>query len=98
MFEKRRDFFKVIESHLSSTNFLLSKPEKLKSELNNLEIFLKENWPSIFASLNEFPLNEDEIKILRTLLKTIDNLNKKVGSKLDFFNDFQKYMKKSIEK
>ena len=98
MFEKRRDFFKVIESHLSSTDFLLSKPEKLKSELNNLEIFLKENWPSIFASLNEFPLNEDEIKILRTLLKTIDKLNKKVGSKLDFFNDFQKYMKKSIEK
>lgn len=98
MFEKRRDFFKVIESHLSSTDFLLSKPEKLKSELNNLEIFLKENWPSIFASLNEFPLNEDEIKILRNLLKTIDNLNKKVGSKLDFFNDFQKYMKESIEK
>ena len=98
MFEKRRDFFKVIESHLSSTDFLLSKPEKLKSELNNLEIFLKKNWPSIFASLNEFPLNEDEIKILRILLKTIDNLNKKVGSKLDFFNDFQKYMKKSIEK
>ena len=98
MFEKRRDFFKVIESHLSSTDLLLSKPEKLKSELNNLEIFLKENWPSIFASLNEFPLNEDEIKILRTLLKTIDNLNKKVGSKLDFFNDFQKYMKESIEK
>ena len=93
MFEKRRDFFKVIESHLSSTDFLLSKPEKLKSELNNVEIFLKENWPSIFASLNEFPLNEDEIKILRNLLKTIDNLNKKVGSKLDFFNDFQKYMK-----
>ena len=98
MFEKRRDFFKVIESHLSSTDFLLSKPEKLKSELNNLEMFLKENWPSIFASLNEFPLNEDEIKILRILLKTIDNLNKKVGSKLDFFNDFQKYMKESIEK
>ena len=98
MFEKRRDFFKVIESHLSSTDFLLSKPEKLKSELNNLEIFLKENWTSIFASLNEFPLNEDEIKILRNLLKTIDNLNKKVGSKLDFFNDFQKYMKESIEK
>ena len=98
MFEKRRDFFKVIESHLSSTDFLLSKPEKLKSELTNFEIFLKENWPSIFASLNEFPLNEDEIKILRNLLKTIDNLNKKVGSKLDFFNDFQKYMKESIEK
>ena len=52
MFEKRRDFFKVIESKLSSTNFLLSKPEKLKSELKNFEIFLKEHWPSIFASLN----------------------------------------------
>ena len=98
MFEKRRDFFKVIESRLSSTSFLLSKPEKLKSELTNFEIFLKENWPSIFTSLNEYPLNEDEIKTLHTLLKTIENLNKKVGSKLDFFNDFQKYMKDSIEK
>ena len=98
MFEKRRDFFKVIESHLSSTSFLLSKPEKLKSELKNFEIFLKEHWPSIFASLNESPLNEDEIKVLQCLLKTIENLNKKVGYKLDFFDDFQKYMKESIEK
>ena len=98
MFEKRRDFFRVIESRLSSTNLLLSKPEKLKSELTNFEIFLKENWPSIFTSLNEYPLNEDEIKILHTILKTIENLNKKVGSKLDFFNDFQKYMKDSLEK
>ena len=98
MFENRRDFFKVIENRLSSTNFLLSKPEKLKSELNDFEILLKENWPRIFASLNESPLNEDEIKVLQTLLKTIENLNKKVGYKLDFFNDFQKYMKESIEK
>ena len=98
MFENRSDFFKVIESRLSSTDFLLSKPEKLKSELNEFEILLKEYWPSIFASLNESPLNEDEIKVLQNLLKIIENLNKKVGYKLDFFNDFQKYMKKSIEK
>ena len=98
MFEKRRDFFKVIESHLSSTRFLLSKPEKLKSELKNFEIFLKEHWPSIFTSLNEYPLTEDEIKILYDLLKTIESLNKKVDSRLDFFDDFQKYMKESIEK
>ena len=76
MFENRRDFFKVIENHLSSTSFLLSKPEKLKSELNDFEILLKENWPRIFASLNESPLNEDEIKVLQALLKTIENLNK----------------------
>ena len=98
MFENRSDFFKVIESRLSSTDFLLSKPEKLKSELNEFEILLKEYWPSIFASLNESPLNEDEIKVLQNLLKIIENLNKKVGYKLDFFNDFQKYMKESIEK
>ena len=98
MFENRRDFFKVIESHLSSANFLLSKPEKLKSELNDFEILLKEYWPSIFASLNESPLNDDEIKVLQNLLNIIENLNKKVGYKLDFFYDFQKYMKESIEK
>ena len=98
MFENRSDFFKVIESRLSSTDFLLSKPEKLKSELNDFEILLKEYWPSIFASLNESPLNDDEIKVLQNLLNIIENLNKKVGYKLDFFNDFQKYMKESIEK
>ena len=98
MFENRKDFFKVIESRLSSTDFLLSKPEKLKSELNDFEILLKEYWPSIFASLNESPLNDDEIKVLQNLLNIIENLNKKVGYKLDFFNDFQKYMKESIEK
>ena len=79
----------MIESKLSSTRFLLSKPEKLKSELKNFEIFLKEHWPSIFASLNEYPLNEDEIKILHDLLKTIESLNKKVDSKLDFLMIFK---------
>ena len=46
----------------------------------------------------EKTLNEDEIKILHALLKSIETLNKKVDSKLDFFDDFQKYMKESIEK
>ena len=83
MFEKRRDFFKVIESKLSSTNFLLSKPEKLKSELKNFEIFLKEHWPSIFASLNESPLNEDEIKNFKQVcpIEMLDKLDNPISLK-----------------
>ena len=97
MFEKRRDFFKVIESK-QTLILLLSKPEKLKSELKILKYFLKNIGQAFFASLNEYPLNEDEIKTLHALLKSIETLNKKVDSKLDFFDDFQKYMKESIEK
>ena len=43
MFENRSDFFKVIESRLSSTDFLLSKPEKLKSEHPNSILILPWN-------------------------------------------------------
>ena len=98
MFEERNIFFDAIESKLSSADFLLSEPEKLKEILNDLEFLLNERWPAIFSSLTDYPLSEKEKNILINLIKKIENLNKKVGYKLSFFNDFQKYMKESIEK
>ena len=98
MFEERNNFFDAIESKLSSSNFLLSETEKLKEILNDLEFLLNERWPAIFSSLTDYPLSEKEKYILLNFIKKIENLNKKVGYKLSFFNDFQKYMKESIEK
>jgi hypothetical protein len=98
MFEERNNFFNAIESKLSRADFLLSEPEKFKEILNDLEFLLNEKWPSIFSSLTDYPLSEKEKKILINFIKKIENLNKKVGYKLSFFNDFQKYMKESIEK
>ena len=98
MFEDRNNFFDAIESKLSSADFLLSEPEKLKKTLNDLEFLLNKRWPAIFSSLTDYPLSEKEKNILLNFIKKIENLNKKVGYKLSFFSDFQKYMKESIEK
>ena len=98
MFEERNSFFDAIESKLSSADLLLSEPKKLKKTLNDLESLLNERWPVIFSSLTDYPLSEKEKNILLNFIKKIENLNKKVGYKLSFFNDFQKYMKESIEK
>jgi len=98
MFEERNNFFDAIESKLSSADLLLSEPEKFKEILNDLEFLLNERWPTIFSSLTDYPLSEKEKNILLNFIKKIENLNKKVGYKLSFFNDFQKYMKESIEK
>ena len=98
MFEERNNFFDAIESKLSSAKFLLSEPEKLKEILNDLEFLLNERWPAIFSSLTDYPLSEKEKNVLINFIKKIENLNNKVGYKLSFFNDFQKYMKESIEK
>ena len=98
MFEDRNNFFDAIESKLSSADLLLSEPEKFKEILNDLEFLLNERWPTIFSSLTDYPLSEKEKNILLNFIKKIENLNKKVGYKLSFFNDFQKYMKESIEK
>ena len=98
MFEERNNFFDAIESKLSSASFLLSEPEKFKEILNDLEFLLNERWTAIFSSLTDYPLSEKEKNILLNFIKKIENLNKKVGYKLSFFNDFQKYMKESIEK
>ena len=98
MFEERNNFFDAIESKLSSADFLLSEPEKFKEILNDLEFLLNERWPAIFSSLTDYPLSKKEKNILLNFIKKIENLNKKVGYKLSFFNDFQKYMKESIEK
>ena len=98
MFEERNNFFDAIESKLSSADLLLSEPEKFKEILNDFEFLLNERWPTIFSSLTDYPLSEKEKNILLNFIKKIANLNKKVGYKLSFFNDFQKYMKESIEK
>ena len=98
MFEERNNFFDAIESKLSSADLLLSEPEKFKEILNDLEFLLNDRWPTIFSSLTAYPLSEKEKNILLNFIKKIENLNKKVGYKLSFFNDFQKYMKESIEK
>tara|TARA_Y200000002_G_C22322761_1_gene513320 strand:- start:257 stop:562 length:306 start_codon:yes stop_codon:yes gene_type:complete len=98
MFEERKKFFIAIESNISSALLSLSEPEKLKTILYDLDIFLQDRWPAIFSSMNDYPLNENEKKTLQTFLTQIENLNKKVGYKLSFFEDFQKYMKESIEK
>tara|TARA_B100001939_G_scaffold275187_1_gene243237 strand:+ start:403 stop:699 length:297 start_codon:yes stop_codon:yes gene_type:complete len=98
MFEERNNFFDAIESKLSSADLLLSEPEKFKEILNDFEFLLNERWPTIFSSLTDYPLSEKEKNILLNFIKKIENLNKKVGYKLSFFNDFQKYMKESIEK
>ena len=98
MFEKRNEFFNAIESRLSSAFLLLSNPEKLNINLRDLHLFLQQNWSTIFASLNENPLNKNEIIKLKNFINKIENLNKKVGFKISFFNDFQNYMKKTIEK
>ena len=98
MFEDRNNFFDAIESKLSSADLLLSEPEKFKEILNDFEFLLNERWPTIFSSLTDYPLSEKEKNILLNFIKKIENLNKKVGYKLSFFNDFQKYMKESIEK
>ena len=63
-----------------------------------LDFFLQEKWPAVFSSLTDYPLNKKEKNILEKFLKKIENLNKKIGYKITFFNDFQKYMKESIEK
>ena len=98
MFEERHNFFDAIENSLSRADLLLSEPEKLKIILNDLEFLLQDRWPAIFSTLTDYPLSEKEKNMLQNFLKKIENLNKNVGYKLSFFNDFQKYMKESIEK
>ena len=57
--------------------------------------YFNEMWNYYGRIFAEYPFlfkfRKDEIKILYDLLKTIESLNKKVDSKLDFFDDFQKY-------
>ena len=98
MIDDRKSFFDVIERNLSSADFLLSEPKKLIETLKDLEIFLQKNWSTIFATLNDKPLSEREKKILKIFLLKIDNIDNKVGIRLNFFDDFKKYMKNSIEK
>ena len=98
MFEDRKNFFEAIESNLSNANLLLSEPKKLQKTLNDFECLLHDRWPTIFSSLTDYPLNEKEKNIIQNFLIEIENLNKKIGYKINFFNDFQKYMKESIEK
>ncbi len=98
MTEARKNFFTAVERKVSSAELLLSKPEKLQSELVEIQSILESEWPSIFATLNEAPLNESEKKTIRLVIERLTFLEKEVSGKLTFFTDFQKHIQVSLEK
>ena len=98
MLETRTEFLTTVERNISSAELLLSKPEELQKQLTEIQYFLESNWPSIFATLNDSPLSDNEKNSLRLLLDRLSLLERKVNGKLDFFSDFQKYIQVSLEK
>ena len=98
MLETRTEFLTTVERNISSAELLLSKPEELQKQLTEIQYFLESNWPSIFATLNDSPLSDNEKHSLRLLLDRLSLLERKVNGKLDFFSDFQKYIQVSLEK
>ena len=96
--ETRTEFLNAVERNISSAEMLLSKPEELQKQLTEIQHFLESNWPSIFATLNESPLSDNEKNSLRLLLDRLSLLERKVNGKLDVFSDFQKYIQVSLEK
>ena len=94
----RTEFLNAVERNISSAEKLLSKPEELQKQLTEIQYFLESNWPSVFATLNDSPLSDNEKNSLRLLLDRLSLLERKVNGKLDVFSDFQKYIQVSLEK
>ena len=81
-------------AQLSTAKQFLKIGEKTILE-HAIDPFLKdENCKKICVVTNE----DDDLWPSMSMSNQIDNLNKKVGYKISFFNDFQNYMKVSIEK
>ena len=98
MLEARTYFFSAVEKELSSAELLLLKPIELEQKLNEIEKFLKEQWPSIFSTLTEKHLTDNEKLSLKEFLTRLTVLEEKVHGKIDFFKDFQKYVQVSLDK
>ena len=98
MYEARKEFFSALEDKISSAEILLNKPDELKIKLNEVKSSLESDWTSIFSSLNEFPLKESEKTFLKSLIERLHLIEKRVTGKLEFFDDFQKYIQVSLEK
>lgn len=95
---KREEFLSAIEGKISSAEMLLKSPEELKNKLSEIKDYLESDWTSIFSTLSEFPLSKDEKKTLKSLIERFHMLERRVNSKLEIFNDFQKYIQVSLEK
>ena len=98
MYDVRKEFLNALDDKISSAEILLNKPEELKIKLNEVKLSLESDWTSIFSTLNEFPLNESEKTFLKSLIERLHLLEKRVTGKLEFFDDFQKYIQVSLEK
>ncbi len=98
MCEARKEFLTELDKKISSAELLLNKPEELKKKLNEVKLVLECDWTTIFSTLNELPLTENEKTFLKSLIERLYLLEKRVTGKLEFFNDFQKYIQVSLEK
>ena len=98
MSEARKEFLTALDEKISGAELLLNKPEELKTKLNEVKLCLESDWTAIFSTLNEFPLTENEKTLLKSLIERLHLLEKRVTGKLEFFDDFQKYIQVSLEK
>ena len=98
MCEARKEFLTALDDKISSAEALLNKPEELRTKLNKVKLILETDWTTIFSTLNEFPLTENEKTFLKLLIERLNLLEKRVTGKLELFEDFQKYIQVSLEK
>ena len=98
MCEVRKEFVTALDDKISSAEALLNKPEELRTKLNKVKLILETDWTTIFSTLNEFPLTENEKTFLKLLIERLNLLEKRVTGKLELFEDFQKYIQVSLEK
>ncbi len=94
----RNKFYNTVETMFSTADESRLDPLKLLKNLEDSKDLIEKNWADIFHGLIDEPLDNEEKLRVKNIMSSIEKLQKTSKMKVDWVNDFQKYIQLSLDK
>ena len=92
------NFIIACKHRLARIQSLLGNSVELKTELEEFDNFLKENWSKIFNELNERTLSNSTKADIEFIFKRIVEIEEITQGRSEWFDDLKKFMQNTVKK
>ena len=90
-----KNFMNACEERLRRAETLVDNPLQLKSELKELEEFLRIEWPNAIIGIKEAVLEPEDKEKIVMIFHEIKRLELNTKTRVSFFDGIEKFMEQS---
>ena len=92
---KLEEFLNACEERLRRAETLVDNPVQLKSELKELEEFLRIEWPNAIIGIKEAVLEPEDKEKIAMIFHKIKRLELNTKTRVSFFDGIENFMQQS---